>query len=128
MAGADVICLVQELAAVSAMAPAPARGFSWRAGQRHRPGLQEWALSTGTWETLVSDLPPIPGPIHPVIDDRKRQDTSIFVWTQVTCGEHLFAPRPIEAAQPPHIQREWAQRREDHMVPAHPPRPTPALR
>jgi hypothetical protein len=78
---------------------------------RRRQALQGWALDTGTWETLVSDLPPIPGPIHPVVNDRKRQDASIFVWTQVTCGEHLFAPRPIEAGQPPHIQQEWAQRR-----------------
>lgn len=78
---------------------------------RRRQALQEWALGTGTWETLVSELPPIPGPVRPVVDDRKRQDASIYVWTQVTCGEHLFAPRPIEAGQPAHIQREWAQRR-----------------
>lgn len=78
---------------------------------RRRQALQKWALGTGTWETLVSKLPPIPGPVRPVVDDRKRQDASIYVWTQVTCGEHLFAPRPIEASQPAHIQREWAQRR-----------------
>ena len=78
---------------------------------RRRQALQEWALSTGTWEALVSELPPIPGPVRPVVDDRKRQDASIYVWAQVTCGEHLFAPRPIEAGQPEHIQREWAQRR-----------------
>jgi len=78
---------------------------------RRRQALQEWALDTGTWEALVSELAPIPGPVRPVVNDRKRQDASIFVWTQVTCGEHLFAPRPIEAVQPPHIQLEWAQRR-----------------
>lgn len=78
---------------------------------RRRQALQEWALDTGTWQGLVSELPPIPGPVRPVVDDRKRQDASVFVWTQVTCGEHLFAPRPIEAGQPPHIQTEWAQRR-----------------
>jgi hypothetical protein len=78
---------------------------------RRRQALQEWALDTSTWEALVSELPPAPGPIRPVVDDRKRQDASIFVWTQVTCGEHLFAPRPVEACQPSHLQREWAQRR-----------------
>jgi hypothetical protein len=78
---------------------------------RRRQALQEWALNTSTWEALVSELPPIPGPIRPVVDDRKRKDASIFAWTQVTCGEHLFAPRPIEARQPSHLQREWAQRR-----------------
>lgn len=37
---ADVICPVQELAGVPAIASVPVRGFTWRAGQRHRPGLQ----------------------------------------------------------------------------------------
>ncbi len=46
MAGADVICPVQELAGAPAMASVPVRGFSWRAGQRHRPGLQ-YLLATG---------------------------------------------------------------------------------
>lgn len=78
---------------------------------RRRQALQEWALGASTWEALVSELPPIPGPVRPVVDDRKRQDASAFIWTQVTCGEHLFAPRPIEAGQPSHLQREWAQRR-----------------
>jgi hypothetical protein len=78
---------------------------------RRRQALQEWALDISTWEILVSELPPIPGPVRPIVGDRKRQDASIFVWTQVTCGEHLFAPRPLEAGQPSHIQREWAQRR-----------------
>ncbi|WP_127451391.1 hypothetical protein [Streptomyces sp. B29(2018)] len=38
-AQAEVICPVQELASIPAMASMPARGFTWRAGQRHRPGL-----------------------------------------------------------------------------------------
>jgi hypothetical protein len=29
----------------------------------------------------------------------------------VTQGEHIFAPRPLEAAQPPEIQQQWAARR-----------------
>ncbi|MEU9302325.1 TnsA-like heteromeric transposase endonuclease subunit [Streptomyces sp. NPDC048269] len=43
---ADVICPVQELASVPAVASVPVRGFTWRAGQRHRPGLQ-YLLATG---------------------------------------------------------------------------------
>ncbi|MEW1638494.1 TnsA-like heteromeric transposase endonuclease subunit [Streptomyces sp. NPDC093801] len=35
-----MICPVQELAGVPAIASVPVRGFTWRAGQRHRPGLQ----------------------------------------------------------------------------------------
>jgi len=44
--GADVICPVQELPGVPAMASVPVRGFTWRAGQRHRPGLQ-YLMATG---------------------------------------------------------------------------------
>lgn len=56
-------------------------------------------------------MPPLPGPIRPPVGDRKRQDASVYIWVQVTQGEHLFAPRPIEAEQPQHVQREWALRR-----------------
>ncbi|MFJ2577039.1 TnsA-like heteromeric transposase endonuclease subunit [Kitasatospora aureofaciens] len=45
-AGADVICPVQGLAGVPALASVPVRGFTWRTGQRHRPGLQ-FLLATG---------------------------------------------------------------------------------
>lgn len=45
------------------------------------------------------------------MDDRKRQVASVFVWTYVTQGEHLFAPRPLEREQPPDTQRIWALRR-----------------
>ncbi|MGW4288782.1 hypothetical protein ACWEIK_17825 [Streptomyces sp. NPDC004673] len=38
-------------------------------------------------------------------DDRKRQDASIFIWSHVTRGEHLFAPRPIKAGKTEHVQR-----------------------
>ncbi|WP_331750120.1 TniQ family protein (plasmid) [Streptomyces sp. NBC_01707] len=79
--------------------------------QRRREALRDWALPPDTWDALVSELPHIPGPIRPAVGDRKRQDASVFIWVQVTRGEHLFAPRPIEAEQPQHIQREWAQRR-----------------
>lgn len=45
-AGADVICPVQELGGAPALASVPVRGFTWRAGQRHRPGLQ-FLMATG---------------------------------------------------------------------------------
>jgi TniQ len=79
--------------------------------QRRRDVLRSWSLDLSTWEDLTSKLPPVPGHVRPVLDDRKRQDASIFVWTHVTRGEHLFAPRPIEAGQPPLIQQEWMERR-----------------
>jgi hypothetical protein len=32
---------------------------------------------------------------------------TVYVWTRVTSGEPSFAPRPIEAAQPPEVQEGW---------------------
>lgn len=45
-AQADVISPVQDMTSVPAIASVPVRGFTWRAGQRHRPGLQ-YLLATG---------------------------------------------------------------------------------
>jgi hypothetical protein len=44
--GADLICPVRDLAGAAAMASVPVRGFTGRARQRHRPGLQ-YLLATG---------------------------------------------------------------------------------
>lgn len=44
--GAEVICPVQDLSGFPALASVPARGFTWRARQRHRPGLQ-YMVATG---------------------------------------------------------------------------------
>jgi hypothetical protein len=78
---------------------------------RRRTALRDWFLDEITWQRLISQLPPIPGPVQPVLDDRKRQDASIFIWTRITQGEHLFAPHPIETHQPLTIQDNWARRR-----------------
>ncbi|MES4908846.1 MULTISPECIES: TnsA-like heteromeric transposase endonuclease subunit [unclassified Streptomyces] len=43
---AEVICPVQDLAGFPASASAPVRRFTWRARQRHRPGLQ-YLVATG---------------------------------------------------------------------------------
>ena len=37
----------------------------------------------------------------------RRQIASVYVWVRVTFGEPGFAPRPIEAAQPPAVQEHW---------------------
>lgn len=79
---------------------------------RHRrTALLSWYLDDTGWQKLISQLPPTPGPIQPVLDDSKRQDASNFVWTRVTQGEHLFAPRPLQARQPIAVHEQWAQRR-----------------
>lgn len=53
----------------------------------------------------------VPGPVQPVLDDRKRQEASAFVWAHVTQGEPRFAPRPIEAGQPEQVRKNWTGRR-----------------
>ncbi|KOT58362.1 MULTISPECIES: TniQ family protein [Streptomyces] len=93
--------------------------------QKRRRALQAWSINEETWTELVSRLPPIPGPQKPELGDRKRQIASIYVWTRITKGEHHFAPRPIEAAQPPDIQEAWSLRRNTiwHLMQSSRPRP-----
>jgi hypothetical protein len=73
--------------------------------------MQEWSLGPQAWQELTSRLPPVPGPFQPVLDDRKRQEASAFVWAHVTQGEPRFAPRPIEADQPGPVRKDWAAHR-----------------
>ncbi|MBT2427593.1 TniQ family protein [Streptomyces sp. ISL-112] len=78
---------------------------------RRRQALHEWVLNIDTWNDLVSKLPPTLLRYRTLTNERKRQDASVFIWTLITRGEHLFAPRPLEAAQPAEIQQQWAGRR-----------------
>ncbi len=75
--------------------------------QARRQALQTWHLDEDTWTSITARLPPAPGPQQPDLGDRKRQLASIYVWAQVTSGEHLFAPRPIEAIMPPSLRKPW---------------------
>ncbi len=77
--------------------------------QRRRQAMENWHIGDDAWTALTSRLPSVPGP-RPELGDRKRQIASVYVWVQVTSGEHYFAPRPIEAAQPPEIQEQWNER------------------
>ena len=77
--------------------------------QSRRQALQTWSIDEDTWTSITNRLPPAPGPQQPDLGDRKRQLASIYVWVQVTSGEHLFAPRPIEAIMPPSLRKPWAQ-------------------
>ncbi len=79
--------------------------------QQRREWLRDWALPGEAWQILTSRLPPIPGHIQPGLGDLKRQLASIYVWVRLTQGEHLFAPRPIEAIQFPELQNAWKLRR-----------------
>jgi hypothetical protein len=77
--------------------------------QSRRQALQAWSIDEDTWTSITNRLPPAPGPQQPDLGDRKRQLASIYAWAQVTSGEHLFAPRPIEAIMPPTLRKPWAQ-------------------
>ncbi|MFE4825529.1 hypothetical protein [Streptomyces sp. NPDC056672] len=79
--------------------------------RRRRQVLHEWVLSIDAWNALVGQLPPTLVQFRTLTNDRKRQDASVFIWTLITRGEHLFAPRPLEATQPTEIQQQWAARR-----------------
>ena len=76
-----------------------------------RQALHRWCLDPGTWHQITSRLPPVPGPVQPILDDRKRQEASAFVWAHITQGELRFAPRPIEDKQPEPVRRTWIGRR-----------------
>jgi hypothetical protein len=77
--------------------------------QRRRQAMGDWQLDEDTWAALASRLPAAPS-ARPDLGNRKRQAASIYTWVQVTSGQHNSAPRPIEAAQPPEIQRQWNDR------------------
>ncbi len=79
--------------------------------QQRRRALEAWSIDADTWDDLIARLPAVPGPQEPELGDRKRQIASIYIWVQITSGEHHFAPRPIEAAQPRQIQQAWKLRR-----------------
>ena len=79
--------------------------------RRRRQAMQAWCLAPDTWQEITSRLPPVPGPVQPVLDDRKRQEASAFTWAYVTQGEPWFAPRPIETAHPEPVRRDWAVHR-----------------
>jgi len=46
LSGTQVVCAVQDLALMQVVGAEPVRRFTWRADQRHRPGLQ-FLVSTG---------------------------------------------------------------------------------
>jgi hypothetical protein len=74
--------------------------------QKRRQALENWCIDEDTWARLTSRLR-VPGSRRPDFADCQRQVSSVYVWVQLTVGEHNFAPRPIEAEQHPEIQHDW---------------------
>jgi hypothetical protein len=79
--------------------------------QRRRQALCEWCLDEDLWQEIASRLQSHPNGTRPHLDDRKRQEASVFVWARVTHGEPRNAPRPIAAAQPEEVRRTWVSQR-----------------
>jgi hypothetical protein len=42
--------------------------------RRRRQSLQGWSLASEPWGSIIAELPPVPAPVRPDMDDRKRQD------------------------------------------------------
>src|SRR5260370_910113 len=80
---------------------------------KRREALKTWYINEETWAGLTARLPQFPGPRRPDFADCQRQAPSLYVWVQLTSGEHHFAPRPLEAAQLPQIQENWKRRQRN---------------
>src|SRR5260370_10091449 len=75
--------------------------------QKRRQALENGCIDGDTGAGLTSRLPHVPGSRRADFGDCQRQVASVYVWVQLTAGEHNFAPRPLEAVQPPEIQHDW---------------------
>jgi hypothetical protein len=75
--------------------------------QRRRQALETWSIDEDTWPGLAARRSLMS---RPETGDRKRQIASVYVWVRVTSGEPCFAPRPIQATQPPENQEDWRRR------------------
>jgi len=79
--------------------------------QKRRQVLESWCIDEDAWAGLTARLPHVPDSRRPDFGNCQRQVASIYIWVQLTSGEHNFAPRPIEAVQPPEIQENWKRGR-----------------
>jgi hypothetical protein len=79
--------------------------------QARRTALGNWCLTGLEWERFVESLRPFRGRRDSMRTDELRQQASVFIWVRITQGEHEFAPRPVEAAQPDPVQRAWRHER-----------------
>lgn len=74
---------------------------------RHRrQAMRKWSMNPHDWQEINDRLPRVRGR-RMKVNDRTRQDASVFVWVRVTLGEARFAPRPVEAAQPEPVRKLW---------------------
>ncbi|WP_405144385.1 TniQ family protein [Sphaerisporangium sp. NBC_01403] len=61
--------------------------------QARRRILRDWSIPAEDWQRLLTELTVTIKLGRPTeLGDRKRRVASVLVWTQITQGEHLFAP------------------------------------
>jgi hypothetical protein len=77
--------------------------------RQRRQALENWAIDEPAWDGLITRLPDGAVGRMPDLGDRRRQVASVYAWVRVTFGEPGFAPRPVEAAQPPAVREHWRQ-------------------
>jgi hypothetical protein len=75
--------------------------------QKRRKALENWYIDEDAWAVLAERLHHARGTPRPDFEDCLRQVASIYVWVQLTSGERILAPRPIESSQPPQIREAW---------------------
>ncbi|MGH3287169.1 MAG: TniQ family protein [Streptosporangiaceae bacterium] len=69
-----------------------------------RHALRNWVISPGQWNWLTAGLP-AHREAHADWGERKRMLASVWVWTRVTGGEHLFAPAVMADPAAPRSQQ-----------------------
>lgn len=69
-----------------------------------RQALRGWVISPAEWNQVTAGLP-AHSESHADWGDRKRMLASVWVWTRVTGGEHLFAPAVMADPAAPRSQQ-----------------------
>jgi hypothetical protein len=79
-----------------------------------RHALRGWVISPGQWNQLTAGLP-AHREAHADWGERKRMLASVWVWTRVTGGEHLFAPAVMADPAAPRSQQPGGRDRLNYI-------------
>jgi hypothetical protein len=79
-----------------------------------RHALRGWVISPGQWNQLTAGLP-AHREAHADWGERKRMLASVWVWTRVTSGEHLFAPAVMADPAAPRSQQPGGRDRLNYI-------------
>jgi hypothetical protein len=85
-----------------------------------RQALQGWCLDHGSWRDITDRLPPVPGPVQPTLDDRKRQEASALVWAPHHPGRAPVRTPPDRGRTARTSPQNLDRPPRRHVVPVHP--------